>query len=88
VRPFYGADIGVTRFGGGGDSAVRFSVGGGGGVKLAASRHVGVRFDGRAYVVIVDGTATGICATGRCAIGFNVYPVWQLEFTTGLVFAF
>ena len=87
VRPFYGADVGFTRFGGG-DAAVRFSVGGGGGVKLTPSRHVGIRFDGRAYMVIVHGTAAAVCTTGRCAIGLNVAPVWQLEFTTGLVFAF
>lgn len=89
VRPFYGGTLGLTRFGGAGDSEVRFSLSGGGGVKLMPSRHLGARLDGRVYAVFVDGNATtGICTPGVCLIGLDVSVVWQAEFTAGVVVSF
>jgi hypothetical protein len=89
VRPFLLGTLGLARFGGGGDSEVRFSLGGGGGVKLLPSRHLGLRLDGRVYAVFVDGQGTGgFCAPGVCLIGLDVSVVWQAEFTAGLVVAF
>jgi hypothetical protein len=88
-RPFYGGTLGLTRFGGSGDSEVRFSLAGGGGVKLMPSRHLGMRLDGRVYAVFVDGDATtGVCTPGVCVIGLDVSVVWQAEFTAGLVVSF
>jgi hypothetical protein len=89
VRPFYSGSLGLTRFGGSGDSEIRFSLAGGGGVKLMPSRHLGVRLDGRVYAVFVDGDATsGICAPGLCVIGLDVSVGWQAEFTAGVVISF
>ena len=47
VQPFLVGTLGLTRYGGGGDSEVRFSMAAGGGVKVMPSRHFGLRLDGR-----------------------------------------
>jgi hypothetical protein len=89
VRPFYSGTLGLTRFGGSGDSEVRFSLAGGGGVRLMPSCHLGARLDGRVYAVFVDGAATtGICTPGICFIGLDVSVLWQAEFTAGVVVSF
>jgi hypothetical protein len=89
ARPFLTGALGLTRFGTHGDGEVRFAVSAGGGVKLMATRRIGVRLDGRAYAVFVDGdTAGGICAPGGCLVGLDVSTLWQAEFTAGLVLAF
>jgi hypothetical protein len=89
VRPFYTGTLGLTRFGGAGDSEIRFSLAGGGGVKFMPSSHLGARLDGRVYAVFVDGDAsTGFCTPGVCFIGLDVSVIWQAEFTAGLVVSF
>jgi hypothetical protein len=89
VRPFYLGTLGLTRFGGAGDSEVRFSLAGGGGVKLMPTRHIGARVDSRVYAVFVDGGATtGICTPGLCVFGLDVSLAWQVEFTAGVVVSF
>lgn len=89
VRPFVAGTLGLTRYAWPGDSEVRFSLGGGGGVKLFATRHVGLRLDGRVYATFVDGDSTaGICSPGFCLIHLDVSVVWQADFTAGVTFAF
>ncbi len=92
ARPFLVGLLGLTRYGGRGDSETRFSVAVGGGVVLRANRHVGLRLDGRTYAVFVDGDgddgSSGICTPGICIIGLDVSIAWQAEFTAGLVIAF
>lgn len=89
VRPFLTGSLGLTRFGGAGDTEMRFSMAASGGVKLLASPHYGARFDARVYAVFTDANATsGICGTGGCIIGLNVAVVWQAEFTAGFVITF
>ncbi len=89
VRPFLTGTAGLTRFGSAHDSAVRFSAAGGGGVKLMASKHVGARLDARAYAVFVDGHVHGgVCGGGACFIDVDVFVLWQVEFTAGLVVSF
>ena len=89
VRPFLSGSVGLTRYGGAQDTEIRFSAAGGGGVKLMASRHVGVRLDGRVYAVLVDGRfGPTVCGAGACLIDVDVFVVWQAEFTAGLVIAF
>ena len=89
VRPFLVGTLGLTRYGGGGDSEVRFSMGAGGGVKVMPHRRVGLRLDGRVYAVFVDGGVdSGICAPNVCVLGFDLSVAWQAEFTAGLVMSF
>jgi hypothetical protein len=89
VRPFLAGSLGLTRYGGPQGSEVRFSTAGGGGVRLMPSRHVGIRFDGRIYAVFVDGRfGPSACGGGACRIDVDVFVVWQVEFTAGLVIAF
>jgi len=89
VRPFLLGTLGLTRYGGEGDSEVRFSLGAGGGVKFMPNQRVGLRLDGRAYAVFVDGGVdAGICVPSGCILGFDVAVAWQAEFTAGLVIAF
>ena len=47
VRPFLTGSLGLTRFGGSGDSEMRFSMAASGGVKLLASPRNGARVDAR-----------------------------------------
>ena len=88
VRPFLSGLLGLTRYAGQGDTEVRFSVGAGGGVKLFPMRHLGLRLDGRTYVTFVDVNGAGVCGGYGCLIGFNVSPIWQADFTAGLIVAF
>src|SRR5512136_636815 len=89
VRPFVAGTLGLTRYAWPGDSEVRFSLGGGGGVKLFATRHVGLRLDGRIYATFVDGESTaGICSPGFCFIHLDVSVAWQADFTAGVTLAF
>jgi hypothetical protein len=89
VRPFLTGALGLTRFGADDDAEVRFAVAAGGGVKAMASRHVGLRLDGRVYAVFVDGgVGRGICVPAGCVVGVHVSTLWQAEFTAGLVLAF
>jgi hypothetical protein len=88
VRPFLSGLLGLTRYAAPGDTEVRFSVGAGGGVKLFATRHLGLRLDGRTYVTFVDINGSGVCGGSGCLIGFNFSPSWQGDFTAGLIVAF
>lgn len=87
--PFLSGLLGLTRFGGDGDSEVRFSLAGGGGVKLLPTEHVGVRLDGRVYAVFVDGGAsTGVCSPSLCVVALDAAVLWQAELTAGVVVSF
>lgn len=88
VRPFLSGLLGLTRFAAPGDTEVRFSAGGGAGVKLFATPHLGLRLDGRVYVTFVDISAGGVCGGNGCLIRFSASPVWQGDFTAGLIVAF
>lgn len=88
VRPLVEASLGLTRLGAPSSSEVRFSFGGGGGVKMMPWRHIGARFDGRVYGVVVNGTVFVGCVSGLCSTRVNAYVSWQLELTAGAVIAF
>ena len=88
VQPFLSGGAGLTRFDAPDATTVNFMIAGGAGAKFFANRHIGLRLDGRLYVTILNATAKGICGGVGCAIGFNVSPSAQLEFTAGLVVAF
>jgi len=88
VRPFLTGVLGLTRFGVEASSEWRFTVGAGGGAKLFATRHVGVRLDGRVYATFVDADAVAVAcnsANGTCFYALRLSLAWQAEFTAGLV---
>ena len=87
VRPFAIGTLGLTRYAGGGDSEMRFSLGAGGGVKLFPTSRVGVRLNTQvsATFVYVDANV-GACSPGICFFGIDTDVVWQIEFSTGLIF--
>ena len=81
--------LGATRFNPVGyDSATKFSTSLGGGLKLFPSRHVGLRFDARAFLTFVNTDVGGICAGGTCLLSFSGSHLWQGDFTAGLILAF
>lgn len=88
VRPFLSGLLGITRYAVPGDTEVRFSVGVGTGLKIYATRHIGLRLDARGYMTVTDFGSAGICGGYGCAIGFNVSPAFQGDFTAGLLVAF
>jgi hypothetical protein len=88
TRPFLSGLLGLTRYAVPGDTEVRFAVGVGGGVKTYLTRHVGLRFDARGYLTIVNLSGAGVCGGSGCAIAFNVNPAFQADLTAGLLFAF
>jgi len=89
VRPFLGGFAGLTRFGGGGDSEIRFSLAGSAGVKLLPWEHLGARLDARLYAVIVDGRlGRTICGGAGCLVDVDVFVVWQMEFAAAVVVGF
>lgn len=89
VRPFLGANVGLTRFGGPHGSEARFSAGGGAGVKVMPSAHLGLRLDGRLYAVFADGgIGRVVCGGGGCLFNLDVAVVWQAELSAGLVLSF
>jgi hypothetical protein len=87
VRPFAIGTLGLTRYAGDGDSEMRFTLGAGGGVKLFPTSRVGVRLNGQvsATFVYLDARVAA-CSPGLCFFGVNADIVWQLEFSTGLIF--
>ena len=89
VRPFLTGLLGLSRYAVEGDNEFRFVVSGGGGVKLFATRHLGVRLDGRVFATFIDidGRAAA-CAPGRCVTALDVDVIWQAEFSAGLVVRF
>jgi hypothetical protein len=87
ARPFLSGLLGLTRYAAPGDTEVRFAVGLGAGAKFSATRHIGLRLDARGYMTIVSASGSTVCA-GGCAILFSVNPVFQGDFTAGLIVAF
>jgi len=89
VRPFVAGTLGLTRYALAGDSDIRFSLGAGGGVTLYATRHVGLRLDGRVYATFVDGdSSAGICSPSFCLVHLDVSVAWQSDFTAGVTVGF
>jgi hypothetical protein len=88
VRPFLTGVLGLTRFAAEAESEWRFTLGAGGGAKLFATRHVGVRLDGRVFATFVDADTVAVAcnsANGTCFYALRLSLAWQAEFTAGLV---
>ena len=84
---FISALAGLTRYAAGGDTELRFTVGLGAGGKFFATRHLGLRVEGRGYMTIIDLGGRGVCS-GGCVFVFNANPVFQFDLTAGVIVAF
>ena len=89
VSPFVTGLAGLTRYAAQDDNEIRFALSAGGGAKLRATRHLGVRLDGRVFTTFadLDGHAVA-CSPGICLVALHADVVWQAEFTAGLLIVF
>lgn len=72
VIPYFGATIGAARFspdanGLGDETKLAFSLGGG--LKFPITDHVGLRFDARAFLSLLDSDSELFCASGAAGAG-------------------
>jgi opacity protein-like surface antigen len=92
LKPFVVGTLGVTYMdpkGEGLDSATKFSLGLGGGVKIFLTDHLGMRFEGRWFGTLFDGSGEAFCASsGQCLIKVRGDVFSQFVANAGLVFAF
>ena len=80
---------GATRFAPRGfDSETKFSLSLGGGLKFFPARHVGLRFDARAYMTFIKSDTGAFCVNGTCLFAYSGSHLWQGDFTAGLILAF
>ena len=79
--------VGLSRYAAGGDTEVLFTIGLGAGGRFFATRHLGLRVEGRGYMTIVDLGGAAACS-GGCAILLRANPVFQADLTAGVIFAF
>ena len=70
------------------DSTTKFSLSLGGGLKFFPTRHVGLRFDARAYLTFIQSDTGAFCANGTCLFSYSGSHLWQGDFTGSLVLAF
>jgi len=88
-RFFVSVLAGATRFAPRGfDSETKFSLSLGGGLKFFPARHVGLRFDARAYMTFIKSDTGAFCVNGRCIFSYSGSHLWQGDFTAGLILAF
>jgi hypothetical protein len=82
--------LGATRLvpGSGFGSTTHFGAGVGLGVKTFLAKHVGLRFEGRAFFTLVDGEGGGLCVNGECLYAFTGSSFWQGDFAGGVILAF
>ena len=79
--------VGLTRYAAADDMEVRFSIGLGAGGRFFATKHLGVRIEGRGYMTIADLGGAAVCS-GGCAIALRANPVFQADLTAGVIVAF
>jgi hypothetical protein len=79
--------VGLSRYAAAGDTEVLFSIGLGAGGRFFATRHLGVRVEGRGYMTIVDLGGAAACS-GGCTILLRANPLFQADLTAGVIVAF
>ncbi|OFV82447.1 MAG: hypothetical protein A2Y78_02140 [Acidobacteria bacterium RBG_13_68_16] len=88
VRPFVAGYLGLTKIRSGNGSTTSNGYGSaalGGGIKLDLARHVGVRFDARAYAIFARRGAGAICGPAGCSVAFTGNAMFQGEVAASLV---
>jgi hypothetical protein len=69
-------------------SATKFSFGVGGGVKVPFGRHLGLRFEARAYGTVLNNNSDVLCTGGNCLIHVSGTLLWQYEANAGIYLSF
>jgi hypothetical protein len=91
IQPFMVAAMGATYFepqSGGYQSETKFSFGLGGGVKVPFGRHLGLRFEARAYGTVLNNNSDVLCTSGNCLIHVSGTLLWQYEANAGVYLSF
>jgi opacity protein-like surface antigen len=91
VRPFVVGTLGATHLnprGEGLTSETKFSLSLGGGVKLALTKHVGLRLDGRWFGTFIGGSGSVFCSSGACLINVQGDVISQFTANAGVILAF
>jgi hypothetical protein len=95
VIPYFGITVGAARFSpdqSGLDDETKFAFTVGTGVKIPVTDHIGVRFDARAFVSLLDTDGNIFCVSdngvGTCAIRTKSDTFVQFHAALGLIVAF
>lgn len=95
VIPYFGITVGAARFSpdqSGLDDETKLAFTVGTGVKIPITDHVGVRFDARAFVALLDTDGNIFCVSdngvGTCAIRTKSDTLFQYHAALGLIVAF
>jgi hypothetical protein len=70
------------------EADTKFSLSLGAGLKFFPARHIGLRFDARAYMTFIKSDGGAFCANGTCIFSYSGSHLWQGDFTGGLILAF
>jgi hypothetical protein len=95
VIPYFGMTFGAARFSpdeASLDDETKFAFSAGGGVRIPVTDHIGIRFDARAFLTLLDTEGDLFCAsqggTGTCAIRAKGDTFLQYTASLGVTFAF
>ena len=95
VIPYFGMTIGAARLspdGAGLDDETNFAFSVGGGFKVPVTDHIGVRFDARAFVSLLDSSGNIFCVsdngTGTCGIRAKSDTFVQYQAALGVIIGF
>jgi hypothetical protein len=75
VIPYFGLTVGMARFSPdapGLDDETKLAFSAGGGLRIPITEHVGVRFDARAFVSVLDSEGDFFCVSEGGAAGCNI----------------
>ncbi|MFL6550470.1 MAG: outer membrane beta-barrel protein [Povalibacter sp.] len=93
--PYFGMTVGATQFSpseSGLDDETKISFSAGGGLKIPITNHIGIRFDARAFVTLLDTEGDLFCVSsngaGTCRIRASSSTFVQYHATLGLIAAF
>lgn len=95
VIPYFGLTVGAARFSPdqpGLDDETKFAFTIAGGFKVPITEHIGVRFDARGYVSLLDTDGNIFCVSddgvGTCAVRTKSDTLFQYSAALGLIIAF
>lgn len=95
VIPYFGMTVGAARLspeGPGLDNETKFAFSVGGGFKVPVTDHIGVRFDARAFVTLLDSSGNVFCVSdngvGTCAIRAKSDTYLQYHAALGVIIGF